>query len=62
MLIALKGIKTKYNYISAIKSKTKSKATLWSIDKRLVTYYIIGFINKKQKIEACASGNQAAQT
>ena len=62
VLVPPEGIKTKRGYVSAMKSKTGAKPAPWSLDKRLTAYYIVGFVNQKQKAEFCLGGNQAAQT
>ena len=62
MLVFLGRIKTKYDYVLATESKTGAKLISRSLDKKLMTYYIIGFVNWKQKTEVCMGGNQATQT
>ena len=57
MLVFPKSIKTKYSYVSAMGFKVGIKLAFWFINKQLAVYYIIGFVNWKQKIKAYSSSN-----
>ena len=45
-----------------IEAKTRSKFALQFIDKKLIVYNIVGFVNQKQKTKAYASDNETTQT
>ena len=62
MLVPSEKIKTKRNYVLAMKSKAGVKPVSWSLNKKLATYYIVGFMNQKRKKEAYIGSNQAIQT
>ena len=56
-----KEIKIKCGYILTTESKIGAKPAPQSLDKKSAAYYIIEFVNQKQKAKACISGNQAVQ-
>ena len=62
VLVFSKNIKTKCNFVLATKFRTEAKPAFWSIDKKLIIYCIIGFVNWKQKVKARIDDNQVIQT
>ena len=62
VLVPPERIKTKCGYVLATKSKARAKPAFWSLDKRLVAYHVVGFVNWKWKAESRVGSNQATQT
>ena len=57
VFVLLNGIKIKCDYILATESKARAKSAFWFLDKKSVAYYVIGFVNQKQKVKTCANSN-----
>ena len=57
ILVFLERIKTKCGYILATRSKAGVKPSSRSLDKKSAAHYVIGFVNRKLKVEFHVDSN-----